>query len=167
MPVSHNRRTDSFVLKGCYCSWECMKAHVSEKSSEYQRGTINGNIMLLRRRMYGRGTVKCTPAFHFSRLKMFGGDMEIDEFRKSNIADMGPLNMHIRTDTAYTGFTQVVPMQHAGVAAPANTDTTNGKMWEINSTQVNNQPLRLKREKPLKRDQNNLASMLGLKKASS
>jgi hypothetical protein len=138
-----------------------MKAHVSEKSSEYQRGTINGNIMLLRRRMYGRGTVKCTPAFHFSRLKMFGGDMEIDEFRKSNIADMGPLNMHIRTDTVQEDVTQVIPLQ------TTNTATTDNKMWEINQTEVSNQPLRLRREKPLKRDQNNLASMLGLKKASS
>lgn len=161
MPVAHNRRTDSFVLKGCYCSWECMKAHVSEKASERQRGTINGNIMLLRRRMYGRGTVKCVPAPHFSRLERFGGDMDIEKFRESNVADMGPLNKHIRTDTVQEDVTQVIPLQ------TTNTATTDNKMWEINQTEVSNQPLRLRREKPLKRDQNNLASMLGLKKASS
>jgi hypothetical protein len=137
-----------------------MKAHVAEKSSEHQRGVINGNIMLLRRRMYGRGMMLCKPAVHFSQLKMFGGPMDIDEFRKHNTADMGPVNQNIQTESKQKDVVQVVPIQ-----ASQNVNTTNGKMWEINSVMVNNQPLRLRREKPLQRDRNNLASMLGLKKA--
>jgi len=89
--------------------------------------------------------------------------MKINEFRKQNVVDIGPLNRSINTDASQKGVVQVVPIQ----STPAQTSTATGKMWEINSVQTNNQPLRLKREKPLKRDQNNLASMLGLKKASS
>jgi hypothetical protein len=36
------------------------------------------------------------------------------------------------------------------------------KLYEIKGTVGTNEPLRLKREKPLKRDQNNLESVLGL-----
>ena len=36
------------------------------------------------------------------------------------------------------------------------------KMYEIKSASGTNEQLRLKREKPLKRDQNNLESVLGL-----
>lgn len=165
MPIAYNRQTDAFVLRGTYCSWECMKAHVSERSSEHQRGIINGNIMLLRQRMYGRGSVRCTPAPHFSRLRRFGGDMEIGEFRKHVNVNMGPLNKHVKTDAKQRDVTEVVSMQQA--VAQVNTATADNKMWEINRTEVNNQPLRLKREKPLKRDQNNLALMLGLKKTFS
>lgn len=163
MPVCHERQTDSFVLRGSFCSWECMKAHVAEKWSERKRGIINGNIMLLRRRMYGRGSLPCRPAPHFSHLEQFGGEMKINEFRKQNVVDIGPLNRAVNTDTSQRGVVQVVSIQ----PTPAQTSTATGKMWEINSVQTNNQPLRLKREKPLKRDQNNLASMLGLKKTSS
>lgn len=89
--------------------------------------------------------------------------MKINEFRKQNVVDIGPLNRAVNTDTSQRGVVQVVSIQ----PTPAQTSTATGKMWEINSVQTNNQPLRLKREKPLKRDQNNLASMLGLKKTSS
>ena len=40
-------------------------------------------------------------------------------------------------------------------------NTTN-KMYEIKGATGTNEPLRLKRAKPLKRDQNNLESVLGL-----
>jgi len=89
--------------------------------------------------------------------------MKINEFRKHNVVDVGPLNRSINADISQKGVVQVIPIQ----PTQAQTNTATGKMWEINSVQTNNQPLRLKREKPLKRDQNNLASMLGLKKASS
>ena len=40
--------------------------------------------------------------------------------------------------------------------------TNNAKMYEIKGAVGTNEPLRLKRAKPLKRDQNNLESVLGL-----
>ena len=156
MPKSYNQRRDTFVLKGVYCSWECMKAHCCTGSSEHHRGYIGGNMILLRKRMYGRGIPHgpIRPAPHFSKLKMFGGDMEIDEFRKCIKPDEGDAITNIPSEKGMSSI----------VATQATTNRDDNKMWEINNSVSTNEPLKLKRQKPLPRDQNNLASMLGLKK---
>lgn len=160
MPVSYSTKRDAFVLKGCYCSWECMKAHCSAGSSEHQRGVVGGNMMIYRKRLYGKalphGPVR--PALHFSRLKMFGGDMSVEEFRAENQHDDGPSRNHsINVEKKTVEHTTFI----RSATAPADEQM---KMWEINNSTATNEPLRLKRQKPLKRDQNNLAAMLGLKR---
>ena len=121
-------------------------------------------MMMLRKRLYGKamphGPVK--PALHFSRLDKFGGEMSIEEFRASNQGDEGPKQeSNVKTVESNTDRVSFV----RAVTNTAARDEMK-KMWEINNSVATNEPLRLKRQKPLKRDQqeNNLASMLGLKR---
>ena len=138
-----------------------MKAHCAAGASEHQRGLVGGNMMIYRKKLYGKGMPHgpVRPALPFHRLRMFGGDMDIDEFRRSNQVDEGPrMNDAIQKEekiTEQVAFIKTTP------TAPVDEQK---KMWEINNSKATNEPLRLKRQKPLKRDQNNLAAMLGLKK---
>jgi hypothetical protein len=143
-----------------------MKAHCAAGSSEYQRGLVGGNIMMLRKRLYGKalphGPIK--PAPHFSHLEMFGGSKTIEEFRSSIQADEGPKHEdNVKIAASNTDCVSFIK----AVTNTAGLDERK-KMWEINNSASTNEPLRLTRQKPLKRDQqeNNLASMLGLKRKS-
>ncbi len=79
--------------------------------------------------------------------------MSIEEFRKFTTVDTGP-----RVDL-------VRPIQMCN-AEPRKISVaqmvTVGKMSEITNAVGTNEPLRLKRTKPLKREQNNLEKTLGL-----
>ena len=166
MPVAHNRKDGSFCLKGTYCSWECMKSHNHSNSSEHQRSRINGNILLLRKWMYGLGCPSgpVKPAPHFSTLQLFGGGMDISEFRAEVKRDVGPVNANspvTPTSTTLQGESKVIPFEKVSRKVDDGQ-----KMWAINQTTTRNEPLRIKRQKPLQRDQNNLETILGLKRKS-
>lgn len=98
---------------------------------------------MMRRRMYSHsGSVR--PAPNRYRLKVFGGDMTIEEFRDACIIDREK-SKPIQTESIRD---VVVPF----ISNARKTD-------EIKNT---DDSLLLKRSKPLKRNQNSLESALGL-----
>jgi hypothetical protein len=87
------------------------------------------------------------PAPNRFRLKEFGGDLTIEEFRENLTRDEG----------------QPQPVETAPVidiVIPIVSNTK--KMDEIKNATTSNSSLKLKRTKPLKRNHNNLESALGL-----
>ena len=80
LPVKYDSKRDTFEIYGNFCSWSCMKAfNINSKSaSAYRRCTI---IQLLHKRLYGM-TQKIPCAENRYKLKLFGGNMTIDEFRE-------------------------------------------------------------------------------------
>ena len=101
---------------------------------------------MMRRKLFGKlGSIR--PAPKRFRLTQFGGDLTIDQFRE---------NLLIDTEPPKEVNTEVIP--NIIIAPVSNTS----KMYEIKSVTGTNESLRLKREKPLKRNQNNLESVLGL-----
>jgi hypothetical protein len=96
--------------------------------------------------MYNQiGSIKPAP-YRFS-LKEFGGDLTIEEFRKNNTVDLEkPKDVN-----ACPAVNNLIPII-------SNTK----KMDEIKNSSSNNNALKLKRTKPLKRSHNNLESALGL-----
>jgi hypothetical protein len=96
--------------------------------------------------MYNQiGSIKPAP-YRFS-LKEFGGDLTIEEFRKNNTVDLEkPKEVN-----ACSAVNNLIPII-------SNTK----KMDEIKNSSSNNNALKLKRTKPLKRSHNNLESALGL-----
>jgi hypothetical protein len=80
-------------------------------------------------------------------LEEFGGDMTIEQFRKNQtIDDTKPEEIDTK------------PVVNNVIPFVSNTK----KMDEIKNASSNNSALKLKRNKPLKRDYNNLESALGL-----
>ena len=91
------------------------------------------------------GPVK--PAPNRFRLKVFGGDMTIEEFRENQTMDKEKPEV-------------VETQKHEENVVPFVSNTK--RMDEIKNSTSNNNALKLKRTKPLKRSHNNLESALGL-----
>jgi hypothetical protein len=123
-----------------------MKSHAIDKFGITRGGIICGNISLMRKRLYNQlSTVK--PAPDRFKLKEFGGDLTIEEFRKNQTVDVGE---QLKVDTK--------PVVNNVIPVISNTK----KMDEIKNVSSTNNALKLKRNKPLKRNHNNLESALGL-----
>lgn len=123
-----------------------MKSFALDKYGVNRGGIVCGNIVMMRRRMYKQsGHVKPAPCRF--RLNVFGGDMTIEEFRRNQTVDT-----HEKVDV------KSKPYKDNVIPFVSNTK----KMDEIKNASSNNNALKLKRNKPLKRNHNNLESALGL-----
>ena len=164
LPFRYDDRTDKFKMMGHFCSWECMKAWNLNQNGINRGGVINELIMLYKKRLCGKSTpTKCAPSRY--HLKIFGGNLTIEEFRKS--PEKVP-KLYLPNSTL------VQPITVSGIDGDATVNDTNtntvktmdpsGKMSLINAVKTSAEPLKLKRNKPLKRDtQNVLESSLGLR----
>jgi hypothetical protein len=146
MPFRHDERRNIFHTSGNFCSWSCMKSYAIDKYGLSRGGLICGNIVMMRKKMFNQiGSVK--PAPDRFRLKEFGGDMTIEDFRKNQTLDEGKAK---EVDNK--------PYEKNIVPFVSNTK----RMNEIKNASSDNNALKLKRSKPLKRSHNNLESALGL-----
>tara|TARA_B100001142_G_scaffold327611_1_gene385668 strand:- start:1656 stop:2000 length:345 start_codon:yes stop_codon:yes gene_type:complete len=106
-----------------------------------------GHMVMMRKKIYNKiGHIK--PAPKRQSLTHFGGDLTIEEFRSNACIDKEKPNTIITTEANKMVLTQDF--------------TKNQKMYEINNASGDSNQLKLKREKPLKREKNNLESVLGL-----
>lgn len=123
-----------------------MKSYALDKYGITRGSIICGNIVMMRRHMFHQsGHVRPAPC-RFS-LAVFGGDKTIEEFRSNHTVD----KVEIVEDVPTTPHkVNVVPF------------ISNTKMNEIKNASADNNALKLKRSKPLKRNHNNLESALGL-----
>ena len=146
MPYKHDDRRNKFHTAGNFCSWSCMKSYAIEKYGLSRGGLICGNIVMMRKKMYNQiGSVKLAPNRY--NLKVFGGDLTIEAFRENHTVD-----------TEVPKNVEMVPIIDNIIPFVSNTR----KMDEIKNSTSNNNSLKLKRTKPLKRNHNNLESALGL-----
>ena len=143
-PYKYDSRTNKFCTAGIFCSWSCIKAYNLERNNN---GKTTMNIMIMRKKMYNSfGNVHTAPS-RFS-LKVFGGPMTIEEFRANQTVDTGPI-------------TPIKEETYKSMVIKMNTDSID-KMAQITHSSGKNEPLKLKRSKPLKRDVNNLEMTLGI-----
>ena len=110
-------------------------------------GKTTMNIMIMRKKLYNSfGNIKPAPSRY--SLDVFGGPMTIEEFRSGQTVDTGPT-----TPINEESYRSMVIKMVSG-----STD----KMAQIENSSGKNEPLKLKRQKPLKRDVNNLEMTLGI-----
>lgn len=77
--------TKSYRCVGYYCSFECAMADVRNCKSSKTRMTAGSHLLSLRKALYGVPYTEPLIAAPDRRvLKMFGGHMDIDEYRKNN-----------------------------------------------------------------------------------
>jgi hypothetical protein len=146
MPYKYDDRRNKFYTSGHFCSWSCMKSFAIDKYGVSKGGIICGNMSLMRKRLFNQlGHIK--PAPNRFLLKEFGGDLSIDDFRMNQTEDV-------------TVPEKVAQEPYKDVIIPFVSNTK--KMDEIKNATSNNNALKLKRNKPLKRTHNNLESALGL-----
>lgn len=130
-------KANTFYTTGHFCSWECMKAYAIHNNKFEQCEYIT----LMKKRMTGRiTTTKRAPSRYC--LKMFGGTMSIEEYRKANC------NIRIK-----------IP----GEIYQTHDVTFNESKTQISSGgESTTQNLRLKRNKPLERSKGKLETSLGI-----
>lgn len=79
LPVSYVDGT--FNTTGHFCGWECMKAYVIHSRDDTKFNKFSLITMMRQRMNLSQPTREAPPR---EMLKMFGGTMSIDEFRKNN-----------------------------------------------------------------------------------
>lgn len=145
MPYKYDERRRKFYLSGHFCSWSCMKTWAIDRYGITRGGIIVSNIVCMRKQLFDQiGSIPCAPNRY--KLKEFGGDLTIEEFREDSVRDSGT-KKHV--DSA--------PMRTVLLDAPP-TDTTTAAP----TTQEKAGDLKLKRNKPLVRSHTSLESALGL-----
>lgn len=150
LPYKYDDLRNKFSLSGHFCSWGCMKTYNITRNGVNRGGIIAANIVVMRKKMYGIvAPIKAAPDSH--ALQVFGGTMSIDEFRAFGTRDTGPIIHKIEA-------AENKPL----VCKPAPGRDEQSRLFQISDSKGTNEPLRLKRPKPLKRDENNLEKMLGI-----
>jgi len=79
LPIKFENNT--YEVQGCFCSLNCAKAYNS-KENNYRKSEINSLIEDFRREIFGVDTIPVLIAPPRQSLKIFGGYLTIEEFRK-------------------------------------------------------------------------------------
>lgn len=134
---------------GYFCSFECMKTYNLDMNDSFVH---KRDVLVSRLYSSLSGNIARQVAFAppRDRLKIFGGSLEIEEFRGTF------------TKTPYMDIGSIEPK-------PQQVDhqTKERQPYEYRSAPVTNEPIKLKRSKPLKNSQNTLEASMGLFKTDS
>lgn len=148
LPYKYDELRNKFSTAGYFCSWGCMKTYNLVKNGVNRGGIIAANIVVMRKKMFGIvGPIKAAPDSH--ALKVFGGTLSIEEFRSYGTKDTGQVIQRFESVEEKPTLVKTI-----------REDQT--RLFQITESKGTNEPLRLKRPKPLKRDENNLEKMLGI-----
>jgi hypothetical protein len=96
-------------------------------------------------------SIKCAPNRY--ALKVFGGKLSIEEFRKSCTRVIVNMPDHVHHIQDVVLKNEIRSLSESEM---------NNKFQEISRTSTTNETLKIKRQKPLKRDVNNLETTLGI-----
>lgn len=111
MPIKYNKITDHFEIYGTFCSFQCTSAYnFSINSKSYKVWEINSYINMLANRYGYMDIIKPAPDRYV--LKMFGGEMTIEEFRmihkendRSLVLNIPPMtNINASTELLNTSY---------------------------------------------------------------
>jgi hypothetical protein len=144
LPIQYNRETNTYTFYGCFCSYECMKTYNLELNDSFTNKRFMYITSICRGGNNSYNNISFAPSK--TNLKIFGGKMTIEEFRK--------------------GFTK-----HNNTISNIDTGVSNDihiqNCIQYQVKEVKNEPVRLKRSKPLKNSQNTLENTMGIFKTCS
>ena len=154
MPFKWDSKRNKFDTMGAFCSWGCMKAFNLDRNGVNHGGIVAQNILVMKKQMCG-GVMSpiCAAPSRYS-LKEFGGTMSIEEFRTVGSATGIIVNLPDEMHRFQAATRQKYEIQ--------STSTSEKKMSDIQCTVATNETLKLKRPRPLKREENNLEKSLGI-----
>ena len=159
LPFKYDDRRNHFETMGNFCSWGCMKAFNIDRYGDNKAGIIGQNILLYRKKMYGPGhigPIKSAP--NKFALAVFGGTMTLEEFRSYGDSCRDTV---ISMPDEMKRYHQIEKPKYVDQLV---TRTNDNKINDINNSTAICETMKLKRPKPLKRDENNLEKMMGIKR---
>lgn len=154
LPYKYDELRRKFYTQGYFCSWGCAKAFAIDKYGLTKGGQMCELLCLMKKQQTGAISSIVKAPDRYS-LKVFGGTLTIHEFRNIS-ADNYPIvtfanEVHNKQEVTTQLFVK-----------KSTQDTQEEKLDKINNSSNNNETLKLKREKPLKRDSSSLEKSLGL-----
>ncbi len=145
---------DKFHVYGCYCSLECAAAfNMSSKESLDEIFERYNMINLLSRMIGYKNVVRCAP--NRLALKMFGGHLDIDEFRAySNTSKL----ININFPPMMTMTQQIEEINESDI-------TNDYKYIPVDTERINKykEKIKLRRSKPVTNFENTLDHAMNLK----
>lgn len=144
LPVKHDSRLDVFQVTGVFCSWACMYAYAK---NNYLQSMV---IMLFRKRCTGKigGLIPAPPRM---TLKIFGGHLGIDEFRKTSEDGIAytllPPKMILQSHILHE---HMIQDKHASLRARVNEDDVHVDLTTEHVSTTSNS-LKLRRPKTIKK----------------
>lgn len=111
MPISYDTINDTYIMYGSFCSLQCANAYnFSVHNGSDRVWEINSMIQMLGKRYGFTNFIRPAPSRYL--LKMFGGDLTIEDFRKlhyntetTNILNLPPMisvsSSHEVVNTSY------------------------------------------------------------------
>jgi len=126
-----------------------------DRSGVNQGGIIAQNIVIMRKKMCNDSS-PIRPAPNRFALKEFGGPLTIEEFR--SLGD--PTGKFITLPDEAHKCHAIIRAKYETSTKSAYTAET--KFQDIQNSSINVESLKLKRSKPLKRDENNLEMSMGI-----
>ena len=145
LPIYYNESKDTFTFYGQFCSWECMKSYNLYSNSSFRQNIFN-HIQLFHDKIHNdKKPIRFAPPK--TMLKVFGGSLSIDEFRKNNQkfnVYESPMKYEEQLIEKYENFTVHHPNESA------------------EGTPVVNEPIKLKRRTPKQTAQNTLEKSMGI-----
>jgi len=158
LPIKYDSRTQVWKTIGTFCSWGCAKAWNWDSGIGYRSGIRGELLTLLKKRTIGK-LERTVPAPPRTCLRVFGGTLTIQEFRKQStagiITECLPEKM-IAIETVVHSR-RVENARKAAVRGPDLKETVN-----FEGTMQKNETLRLKRPKPMPSSNDVLARAMGL-----
>jgi hypothetical protein len=161
LPFRYEHHLDVFFVKGVFCSWPCAKTY-NWSQNHMDSPSRSQYLFLLKKRTLGDLTpIKGAP--HWSKLKMFGGTMTIEDFRNGGCTKA--ITSNVCPCSQETSVMELDPEQRERMEASSKLYGT-PKSRTINFEDVStskNETLRLRRNKPLPGSNSNiLEKILGI-----
>lgn len=167
LPVRYDLKRNCFLARGIFCSWGCAKAFCVHSNSAHWPEHSELLYMLYRRTVpvAERSASGIRAAPPRTVLKIFGGDMTIEDFRNRSDA----LTDQSIGQTYTLDFRKVNDVQHVATQPTSMSAKPEPKLKTLNYdnlSKTKNEPLRLRRNKPLPgKTSNILEKVLGIKTA--
>jgi len=161
LPIKYDEKRKHFTTKGNFCSWQCAKAYALDMSTA-RSGEIQMYLALMRKQAIGRYE-PLWPAPDRTSLLIFGGSMEIEEFRSYGGLVEPPIVRWPNENfiQPITGAEKELDLRlTAGAGGPASGGKA--RMKAIENSSVSQDSLKLRRMKPLERTKSKLENVLGI-----
>ena len=158
IPIPEKYIDDKFHVYGIFCSFNCASSYIFKMEDDYDRKFEKYNLLNLLYKKVTNNNNKIKLAPDKEVLKIFGGNLSIEDFRKSSLDNTKNYNIQ------FPPLVTIIPKIEETIIKKHNI-IENDKFIPIDNNLLDNakKTLRLKRNKPITDPESTLYSYMDLK----
>lgn len=123
IPDRFNDHDGSYYVFGCFCTYSCALAYNLNMGEDSRRMTRHSLIKKMYRTVFNR-TDELIESPKRERLKKFGGDLSIDDFRNHALLCQKEFKIHIPPSIPLLAIIEDVPKDASGIIIPLKINQT-------------------------------------------